>query len=74
MCDVLGGSCDCGSHMSLGVHWVGEEGHVKVIVEVWPPGCYVDVVDSCVDCVNAYVRQYTDRNKVLHQYMYVVMV
>ena len=24
MCDVLGGSCDCGSHMSLGgscVHW-----------------------------------------------------
>ena len=29
MCDVLGGSCDCGSHMSLGgsgVHWVGEEG------------------------------------------------
>ena len=31
MCDVLGGSCDCGSHMSLGcscVHWVWEEGHV----------------------------------------------
>ena len=28
MCDVLGGSCHCGSHMSLGVHWVGEEGHV----------------------------------------------
>ena len=28
MCDVLGGSCDCGSHMSLGgscVHWVWEE-------------------------------------------------
>ena len=23
----------------------------EVIVEVWPPGCYVDVVDSCVDCV-----------------------
>ena len=43
-------------------------------MEVWPPGCYVDVVDSCVDCVNAYVRQYTDTNKVLHQYMYVVMV
>ena len=34
----------------------------------------MDVVDSCVDCVNAYVRQYTDRNKVLHQCMYVVMV
>ena len=32
----------------------------------------MNVVDSCVDCVNAYV--YTDRNKVLHQYMYVVMV
>ena len=80
MCDVLGGSCDCGSHMSLG--WplcalgVGGGGACvwEVIVEVWPPGCYVDVVDSCVDCVNAYVRQYTDRNKVLHQYMYVVMV
>ena len=43
-------------------------------MEVWPPGCYVYVVDSCVDCVNAYVRQYTDRNKVLHQYIYVVMV
>ena len=32
MCDVLGGSCDCGSHMSLGgscVHWLWEEeGHV----------------------------------------------
>ena len=30
MCDVLGGSCDCGSHVSLGgscVHWVWEEGH-----------------------------------------------
>ena len=46
----------------------------EVVVEVWPPGCYVDVVDSCVDCVNAYVRIYTDRNKVLHQYMYVAMV
>ena len=23
----------------------------EVIVEMWPPGCYVDVVDSCVDCV-----------------------
>ena len=34
----------------------------------------MDVVDSCVDCVNAIVRQYTDRNKVLHQYMYVAMV
>ena len=45
-----------------------------VIVEVWPPGCYVDVVDSCVDCVNANVRQYTDRNKVLHQYMYMYVV
>ena len=31
MCDVLGGSCDCGSHMSLGgscVLLVWEEGHV----------------------------------------------
>ena len=27
-----------------------------VIVWVWPPGCYVDVVDSCVDCVDAHVR------------------
>ena len=29
MCDVLGGSCDCRSRMSLGgscVHWVWEEG------------------------------------------------
>ena len=43
-------------------------------MEVLPPGCYVDVVDSSVDCVIAYVKQYTDRNKVLHQYMYVVMV
>ena len=34
----------------------------------------MDVVDSCVDCVTAYVRQYTDRNKVLHQCMYVAMV
>ena len=27
----------------------------EVIVDVWPPGCDVDVVDSCVDCVNANV-------------------
>ena len=43
-------------------------------VEIETAGCYVDVADSCVDCVNAYIRQYTDRNKVLHQYMYVAMV
>ena len=57
------------------MHWVWEEGHVLGgHCGGVASGCYVDVVDSCVDCVNAYVRQYTDRNKVLHQYMYVVMV
>ena len=77
MCDVLGGSCDCGSHMSLGgscVHWVWRRGmYWEAIVEGWPPSYYVDVVDRCVDCVNAYIRQYTDMNKVLHQYMYMLL-
>ena len=73
MCDVLGGSCDCGSHMSLGgscVHWVWEEGHVLGghcggVASRLLCGCCGQLCRLC-EC--------TDRNKVLHQYMYVVMV
>ena len=33
--------------MGIGCEWRGM--CWEVIVEVWPPGRYVDVVDSCVD-------------------------